>query len=115
MTRTRRGYVAKKRRKKIMELAKGFKGSQSKLFRTSNQRVMKALYYSFSDRRKKKNQIRSVWISRINAKFRSHKIQYHQLMKYFKQNLIMINKKNLSEISIYDYFTHTEIINKILK
>ena len=67
MTRIKRGFVARKRRKKLFSLTKGFVGSHSKLFATSNQQNMKALRYSYFDRRKKKNDFKKIWIQRINC------------------------------------------------
>ena len=67
MVRIKRGNVARKRRKKVLSLAKGFRGTHSRLFRVSNQQVMKALRYSYIGRKQKKRQFRRLWITRINA------------------------------------------------
>jgi len=74
MTRVKRGNVAIKRRKKILRLAKGYRGSHSKLFRIANQQVMKALKYAYRGRKLKKRNFRSLWIVRINAALRQKKI-----------------------------------------
>ncbi|EDZ91833.1 ribosomal protein L20, partial [Limnospira maxima CS-328] len=74
MTRVKRGNVARKRRKKILKLAKGFRGSQSKNFRIANQRVMQALRNAYRDRKKRKRDFRRLWITRINAAARVHGI-----------------------------------------
>ncbi|MGC1219760.1 MAG: 50S ribosomal protein L20, partial [Phormidesmis sp.] len=66
MARVKRGNVARKRRKKVLKLAKGFRGSHSKLFRIANQQVMKALRNAYRDRRRKKRDFRRLWIARIN-------------------------------------------------
>lgn len=70
MTRIKRGFVARKRRKKILNLAKGFIGSHSKLFTVANQQVMKSKRYSYFDRRKKKVFFRSLWIKRMYVRLR---------------------------------------------
>ena len=85
MSRVKRGNVARKRRKKVLKLAKGFRGSHSKLFRIANQQVMKALRNAYRDRRKRKRDFRRLWITRINAASRMHGLSYskftHQLKK----------------------------------
>ncbi|NEN95098.1 MAG: 50S ribosomal protein L20, partial [Moorea sp. SIO3I7] len=85
MTRVKRGNVARKRRKKILKLAKGFRGSHSKLFRIANQQVMKALRNAYRDRRKRKRDFRRLWITRINAAARQNGISYSQLMGQMKK------------------------------
>lgn len=110
MTRIKRGSVAKKRRKKILGLAKSFKGSHSKLFRTANQQVMKALKYSYFDRRKNKNIYRKLWIGRINAASRRIGVPYNKLICNLKKEKILLNKKTLSEIILKDYYTFNELL-----
>lgn len=110
MTRVKRGFVAKKRRKKILKLTKGFRGSHSKLFQTANQQIMKALRYSYFDRKKKKNQKRQIWIRRINATSRSYGIPYNRLMHKIKNYKILLNKKVLSEIILKDIKTFNKLL-----
>ncbi|MGL5081996.1 MAG: 50S ribosomal protein L20 [Microcoleaceae cyanobacterium] len=102
MTRVKRGNVARKRRKKILKLAKGFRGAQSKKFRTANQRVMQALKNSYRDRRKRKRDFRGLWIARINAAVRPHGMNYSQLIGNLKRANVLINRKMLSQIAILD-------------
>lgn len=102
MTRVKRGFVAKKRRKKILGFAKGFRGSHSKLFTASNQQVMKAFKYSYFDRRKKKGEFRKLWIQRINAGSRNIKMNYSLTMNKLKTSKININRKILAKILIID-------------
>ncbi len=102
MARVKRGNVARKRRNKILKLAKGFRAAGSKLFRTANQRVMKALVNSFRDRRKKKRDFRRLWIARINAAARPHGISYSRLIGALKKADIQINRKMLSQLAILD-------------
>ncbi len=102
MTRVKRGNVARKRRKKILKLAKGFRGSHSKLFRTANQQVMKALRNAYRDRRKKKRDFRRLWITRINAAARMQGISYSQLINKLDKANINLNRKVLAQLAIQD-------------
>ena len=102
MTRVKRGSVARKRRKKILKLAKGFRGSHSKLFRTAKQQVLKALKYSYIDRKKKKRDYRRLWIVRINAAVRLYNLNYRDFISYLKRNQIALNRKMLSHLAIID-------------
>lgn len=102
MARVKRGNVARKRRNKILKLAKGFRGSHSKLFRTANQQVMKALRYAYRDRRNRKRDFRRLWITRINAAARLHDISYSQLMGQLKKANIDINRKMLAQMAVLD-------------
>nr|YP_009295969.1 ribosomal protein L20 [Schizymenia dubyi]AOM64904.1 ribosomal protein L20 [Schizymenia dubyi] len=102
MTRVKRGNVARKRRKKILKLAKGFRGSQSVLFRTAKQQVLKALRYSYMGRKNKKRNYRRLWIIRINAFSRLYNMSYNQFMNYLKKSNIALNRKMLSQLAIID-------------
>lgn len=102
MSRVKRGFVAKKRRQKILNFTKGFVGSHSKLFRSANQQAMKSLRYSYFDRRKKKNDLRKIWISRINAISKSNNGKYNQTIKKLKVLKINLNRKILSKICLID-------------
>lgn len=111
MVRVKRGNVARKRRKKILSLASGFRGAHSVLFRIANQQVMKALRYSYVDRKQKKRIFRRIWISRINAAARFHGISYSQLINKLKQSKIDLNRKMLSQIAVLDAATFQSLIN----
>jgi large subunit ribosomal protein L20 len=102
MTRVKRGNVARKRRQKILKLAKGFRGSHSKLFRTANQQVMKALRNAYRDRRKRKRDFRRLWIVRINAAARQHGISYSRLAGQLKKADIQLNRKMLAQLAVLD-------------
>lgn len=110
MTRVKRGNVARKRRKKILKLAKGFRGSHSRLFRTANQQVMKALRNAYRDRRKRKRDFRRLWITRINAATRQHGLSYSQFMGSLKKVDIQINRKMLSQMAILDPAGFSQIV-----
>jgi len=111
MVRVKRGNVARKRRKKILSLANGYRGAHSVLFRVANQQVMKALRYSYVGRKQKKRVFRRIWISRINAASRLNEISYSQLIHKFKKSKIDLNRKILSQIAILDSSTFKSLID----
>ena len=113
MVRVKRGNVARKRRKKILSLASGYRGAHSILFRVANQQVMKALRYSYVGRKQKKRMFRKIWISRINAASRLNGISYSLLINKFKKSNIDLNRKMLSQISILDTLTFKQLINSL--
>ena len=115
MTRVKRGNVARKRRKKILKLAKGFRGSHSKLFRTANQQVMKALRNAYRDRRKKKRDFRRLWITRINAAARMHGISYSQLINKLDKANIVLNRKVLAQLAIQDADAFQKVVELAIK
>ena len=90
------------RREKILQLAKGYRGAHSRLFRVANQQVMKALRYSYVGRKQKKRVFRKLWISRINSAARQKGITYSQLISSFKQSKIDLNTKMLAQMAVID-------------
>nr|YP_010985973.1 ribosomal protein L20 [Grateloupia asiatica]WOL36891.1 ribosomal protein L20 [Grateloupia asiatica] len=110
MTRVKRGNVACKRRKKILKLAKGFKGSHSTLFRTAKQQVLKALRYSYVGRKNKKRDYRRLWITRINAAVHSYGINYSQFIYDLKNTQIALNRKMLAQLAVIDKLAFESII-----
>ena len=110
MVRVKRGNVARKRRKKILSLASGYRGAHSVLFRVANQQVMKALRYSYVGRKQKKRIFRKIWIRRINAASRANGITYSQVIHKFKKSNIDLNRKMLSQIAILDSSTFQSLI-----
>lgn len=111
MVRVKRGNVARKRRKKILTIASGYRGAHSILFRVANQQVMKALRYSYVGRKQKKRTFRRIWISRINAASRLNGISYSQLIHRFKVAQIDINRKMLAQIAVLDASTFKSLID----
>nr|QUE28558.1 ribosomal protein L20 [Porphyrostromium japonicum] len=111
MTKVKRGNVARKRRKKILSLAKGFKGTHSKLFKVANQQVMKALRYSYVGRKNKKRQFRSLWITRINAECRSNNTNYSLFINSLKKSNIGLNRKMLAQLAVLDTETFKQVLN----
>ena len=110
MVRVKRGNVARKRRKKILSLASGYRGAHSVLFRVANQQVMKALRYSYIGRKQKKRIFRRIWISRINAASRVNGLSYSQLIHKLKKSNIDINRKMLSQIAVLDSSTFKSLV-----
>lgn len=102
MPRAKSSVVSRNRHKKILKLAKGYRGAKSKLFRVANQQVMKSLVYAYRDRRVRKRDFRKLWIARINAAARMNGISYSRLMNGLKLAGIDINRKMLSEMAIND-------------
>ncbi len=100
--RVKRGNVSRQRHKKILKLAKGFRGSRSKKFRTANQAVMKALKFAYRDRRNKKRDIRRLWITRINAAARIHGLSYSRFINGLSKAGIELNRKFLAELAVRD-------------
>ncbi|WP_299485308.1 50S ribosomal protein L20 [Acaryochloris sp. IP29b_bin.137] len=115
MTRVKRGNVARKRRKKILKLAKGFRGSHSRLFRIANQQVMKALRNAYRDRRKRKRDFRRLWIARINAATRQHGVSYSQFMGQLKRANIQLNRKMLAQLAATDPDSFSKIVELVAK
>jgi large subunit ribosomal protein L20 len=110
MTRVKRGNVSRKRHKKVLKLAKGFRGSASLLFRTANQQVMKALRYSYRNRCQKKRDFRRLWISRVNAAVRLYGLNYSEFMNYLKTKSIKLNRKVIAQLSICDPEAFTQLL-----
>jgi large subunit ribosomal protein L20 len=102
MPRVKRGPIARKRRKKILKLARGYYGAKSKLFRVANQQVMKSLMYAYRDRRQRKRDFRKLWIARINAAARSGGLSYSRFINGLKKADVQINRKMLADMAVND-------------
>ena len=111
MVRIKRGNVARKRRNKILTIASGYKGAHSVLFRVANQQVMKALKYSYIDRKQKKRLFRRIWITRINAAARLEGVTYSRFIHKLNTENIQLNRKMLSQLAILDNLTFSKILN----
>lgn len=112
MVRIKRGNVARLHRNKILNLAKSFKGSHSKLFRIANQQIMKGLRYAYIDRKLKKRTFRKIWISRINAIAKLNNLTYSKLIHNLKKSKIILNRKMLSQLALLDPNSFMKIISK---
>ena len=100
--RIKRGFKARRRRKKVLKLAKGFRGGRSKLFRTAADAVDKALMYSYRDRRTRKRDFRRLWIVRINAASRLNNLPYSKFIRGLKLAGVELDRKVLAELAISD-------------
>lgn len=100
--RVKRGFVSRQRHKKILKLAKGFRGTRSKLFKVANQAVMKSLKYAYRDRRNKKRDLRRLWIARINAAARQHGMSYSKFINGVQKAGINLNRKFLADLAARD-------------
>jgi large subunit ribosomal protein L20 len=112
MARIKGGMHTKKRHKKILKLAKGYRGAKSKLFRTANQAVMKSLVYAYQGRKRKKRDFRKLWIARINAASRMNGMSYSRFINGLKKSGIGINRKMLAEIAVNDARTFEQLVLK---
>jgi large subunit ribosomal protein L20 len=110
MTRVKRGNVARKRRKQVLKLASGFRGSSSKLFRTAQQQTMKALSYSYRDRQQKKREFCGLWITRLNAAARFYGLNYNEFRHNLKKAGIQLNRKVLSQVALRDQQAFEQLI-----
>nr|AWD77922.1 ribosomal protein L20 [Odontosoria chinensis] len=113
MTRIKRGSVARKYRKDILESASGFRGAHSKLFRTANQQKDKALVYAYIGRNNRRREFRRLWIARINAAARENEMTYSSTIHYLSENQVFLNCKILAQIATLDYHCFSMLIQKI--
>ena len=102
MPRTKGGVVSRRRRNRILKLAKGYFGSKHTLFKTAKEQVMHSLKYAYRDRKANKRNFRKLWIIRINAASRANEISYNQLMHGLKLANIEINRKMLADLAVND-------------
>ncbi len=107
--RVRRGFKARKRRKKVLKLAKGFRGGRSKLYRTAADAVDKALMYAYRDRKARKRDFRRLWIARINAAARLNNLSYSKFIHGLKVANVELDRKILAEMAVSDPSGFTEL------
>jgi large subunit ribosomal protein L20 len=113
MPRVKRGVIAHARHKKILALAKGFRGRRKNVFRIAKQAVMKAGQYAYRDRRTRKRVFRQLWIARINAASRELGVTYSKFMAGLKKAQIDIDRKVLSDMAIHDPAGFKSIVEKV--
>lgn len=100
--RVKRGFKARRRRNKILKLAKGYRGGHSKLIRTASDTVDKALMYAYRDRRQRKREFRSLWIARINAASRMNDLSYSKFIHGLKLADVTLDRKVLADLAVSD-------------
>ena len=115
MARVKRGVQTKARHKKILSMAKGYRGRAKNCIRIAIERVEKALRYAYRDRRRKKRDFRALWIQRINAAVRGHGMVYSKFIGGLKLAGIELNRKMLSEMAIHDAATFAKVVEQAKK
>ena len=111
MARVKGVVVSRKRRKRVLKLAKGYFGSKHTLYKTANEQVMKSLQYAYRDRRQKKRDFRKLWITRINAAARMNGLSYSKLMHGLKLAGIEVNRKMLADLAVSDAAAFATLAN----
>ena len=111
MARVKRSITAKKKRRKILKMAKGYFGARSRLLRTATEAVERAMKYAYRDRRTRKRDFRKLWIARINAAARLNDISYSWLIAGMKEAQVLIDRKILADLAIHDPRAFSEIVN----
>jgi large subunit ribosomal protein L20 len=112
MPRVKRGFKARRRRNKVLKLAKGYRGARSKLFRSATEAVDRGLKYAFRDRKAKKRDFRALWISRINAGARENGLSYSRLVYGLKQAEIGLDRKILAQLAATDPAGFSAVVEK---
>lgn len=114
MVRVKRGYVARRKRKKVLRRAKGFRGSLKRLYRVGAKvAVMKALRYSTNDRKDKKSNFRRLWIARINAALKEMGLTYSRFISALKKKGILLDRRSLSEMAISDPKAFAKVVETV--
>ena len=112
MARVKGGTVTRRRRKRVLKLAKGYYGAKHSLFKTAKQQVIKSGQYAYRDRKQRKREFRKLWISRINAAARLNDISYSKLMHGLKLAGIEVNRKMLADLAVHDAEAFTKIADQ---
>jgi len=115
MPRVKGGTVTRKRRKKVLKLAKGYRGSKHIPFKAAHTQIMVSYRYAFRDRRQVKRDFRKIWIARINAAARMNEISYSKLMHGLKLANVDINRKMMAQIAIEDPTAFTTLVDTAKK
>jgi large subunit ribosomal protein L20 len=110
MPRVKNGVAHHARKKKIMEAAKGARGSRSKLYKSAKETVERGMRYAYRDRRKKKGEFRMLWIARINAAARANGVSYSRLMAGLKDAGVEINRKVLADLAVHDVDAFAKLV-----
>jgi len=110
MPRVKKGVTAHRRHKKILKLAKGYRGAKSKQFKKANETVMKGLYYARRDRRAKKGQFRKLWIARINAAARINGMSYSRLISGLTKAGVEVNRKMMADLAVTDTKAFAQLV-----
>lgn len=112
MSRVKRGVTARARHKKVLKLAKGYRGRRKNVYRIAKQAVMKAGQYAYRDRRQRKRQFRQLWIIRINAAARECGLSYSKFMNGLKKAAIEVDRKVLADLAVFDKVAFAKIVEQ---
>ena len=112
MPRVKRGVTARARHKKVLALAKGYRGRRKNVYRVAKQAVMKAGQYAYRDRRQRKRQFRKLWIVRINAGARENGLSYSKFMNGLKRAAIELDRKVLADLAVFDKAAFAQLVEK---
>jgi large subunit ribosomal protein L20 len=111
MTRVKGGFSAHRRHKKILKLARGYRGAKSKLYRPAHEQVMHSLAYSYAHRKDRKHDFRKLWIARINAATRNQGLSYSRFIYGLNKAGVAVNRKMLSELAIHDETAFIQLVD----
>ena len=112
MPRVKRGVTAHAKHKKVLKSAKGYYGARRKVYRVAKQAVIKAGQYAYRDRRQKKRQFRSLWITRINAEARNNDISYSRLMDGLNKAGVEVDRKMLADLAVHDKAAFSALVSQ---
>jgi len=115
MPRAKNRVASRKRRKRILNLAKGFWGRRSKVYTVAKNAVEKSLQYSYRDRRQRKRQFRRLWIARINAAARLNGTTYSRLLGALRKSEVRLNRKVLADLAVHDPAAFTKVVEHVSK
>ncbi len=113
MPRVKRGFKARRRRKKLLQAAKGYRGGHSDQYRTAESAVNRAGMYAYRDRRVKKREFRRLWIVRINAAAREHGLSYSRFIGGLQQAGIMLDRKVIAEMAVHDPVGFSQLVSRV--
>jgi len=115
MPRAKGGFKTRRRRKKVLKMARGYYGARSPLYRVATEAVDKALLYAYRDRRVRKREFRSLWIARINAAVRAVGMNYSQFMNRLRESNIQLNRKTLADMAYHDPNSFNQLVEMVKK
>lgn len=113
MPRATNKVASRRRRKKVMEMAKGYRGGRSKIYTVAKNTVDRALQFAYRDRRQRKRQFRRLWITRINAAARQNGTTYSRLVGALRKSEVELNRKVLADIAVRDPKTFSKVVQKV--
>ena len=115
MPRVTKSVTAKSKHKKVLQSTKGHYGARSRLYKTAKQSNIKSLQYAFRDRKNRKRDVRSLWITRINSAVKENGLSYSKFINLLKLNNIVLNRKVLSDLAINDVSAFNKIVEQVSK